>query len=99
MRFDQRTEEDEREPHEFVDVQFESSQTRATLPDGSQRYYDGLALKSDGTWEGIEVKSGNASRSGSQRAFDDAVGSGVPATAMLEGKPIQITSTYLQRVY
>ena len=88
VRFDQRTEEDEREPHEFVDVQFESSQTRATLPDGSQRYY-----------EGIEVKSGNASRSGSQRAFDDAVGSGVPATAMLEGKPIQITSTYLQRVY
>ena len=37
-----------------------TKQVRATLPDGTMRYYGGLALKADGTSEGIEVKSGTA---------------------------------------
>jgi hypothetical protein len=40
-----------------------SQQIRVTLPNGSQRYYEGLAEKPDGTFEGIEVKSGGASLS------------------------------------
>ncbi len=75
-----------------------SDQVRSTLPDGSIRYYDGLSSNADGTYEGIEVKSGSASLSPSQRAFDGAVDGGTPATAMLNGQPIQITSTELVRV-
>lgn len=40
------------------------------------RYFDGLALKPDGTYEGIEVKSGKARKSRQQRDFDDAINSG-----------------------
>lgn len=76
------------------------TKVQARLPDGSIRYYDGLSLKPDGTWEGIEVKSGTAGRTAGQRAFDgqvdgDGVNPGTPATATLNGKQIRITSTYL----
>lgn len=68
-------------------------QVRAKLPGGSQgRYYDGLALKPDGTYEGIEVKSGTASRDAAQRTFDGKVSSSNPATARLGGTDIKITS-------
>jgi hypothetical protein len=75
-----------------------SDQVRATLPDGSIRYYDGLSPNGDGTYEGVEVKSGSASLSASQRAFDAQVDSGGPATATLNGQQIEITSTRLVRV-
>ncbi len=66
---------------------------QAKLPDGPQgRFYDGLALKSDGTYEGIEVKSGTAARNAAQRAFDGKVSSSNPATATLGGTEIRITS-------
>lgn len=41
------------------------------VPNG--RFYDGLARKADGTYEGIEVKSGGASLTPEQKAFDAAV--------------------------
>jgi hypothetical protein len=69
-------------------------QVRATLPDGSTRYYDGLSMNADGTYQGVEVKSGSAGLSPGQRTFDGQVNGGVPATATLRGAPIQITSTY-----
>ena len=75
-----------------------SDQVRSTLPDGSIRYYDGLSPNADGTYEGIEVKSGSASLSPGQRAFDAAVNGGAPATATLNGQQIQITSVELVRV-
>jgi hypothetical protein len=66
---------------------------QATLPDGAQgRYYDGLALKPDGTYEGVEVKSGTASRNLAQRTFDGKVSPSYPATARLGGQEIKITS-------
>jgi hypothetical protein len=71
---------------------------RATLPNGSIRYYDGLSPNADGTYEGVEVKSGSASLTAGQRGFDTQVDAGVPATAVLNGETIVITSTYLVRV-
>jgi hypothetical protein len=66
---------------------------QAKLPDSPQgRFYDGLALKPDGTYEGIEVKSGTAARNAAQRAFDGKVSSSNPATATLDGTEIKITS-------
>jgi hypothetical protein len=56
------------------------------------RLYDGLSLKSDGTWEGIEVKSGTSPITPGQRAFDGAVSPSNPATATINGQQIKITS-------
>jgi RHS repeat-associated protein len=72
---------------------------RATLSGGgSGRYYDGLIRNADGTYTGIEVKSGSASLTASQRAFDNAVNASGVARAMLNGRLIEITSTDLVRV-
>jgi hypothetical protein len=73
------------------DVTVIDTQVRATLPDGSQRYYDGLVKEADGTYLGLEVKSGNASVTKSQRRFDNQVLAGTPATATLNGQRITIT--------
>jgi hypothetical protein len=75
-------------------------QVRATLSEGSgaPRYYDGLVHNPDGTYTGIEVKSGSATRTPGQRVFDEAVDNGAIARATLNGQPIQITSTVLVRV-
>jgi len=75
-----------------------TTQVRVTLPDGATRYYDGLARKPDGTYEGVEVKSGSASLSARQRAFDAQVDAGTPATGRLDGVPVVVSSTYLQNV-
>jgi hypothetical protein len=71
---------------------------RATLPDGSQRYYDGLSPNPDGTYTGVEIKSGTSPYGGSQKVFDNAVKSGQPATATLNGRVIKITSVVVKRV-
>jgi len=73
-------------------------QVRAISPEGGQRYYDGLAEKPDGTYEGIEVKSGSAYCDAHQRDFDDSVNNGIPATAHLNGRTIEITSVRVVRV-
>ncbi len=62
-----------------------------------QRIYDGLVKKSDGTWEGVEVKSGT-SKDRAQEAFDQAVSYDQPAYATLNGERIKITSVKYQRV-
>jgi len=56
-----------------------TDQVRASLPDGSIRYYGGLSSDGDGTWQGVEVKSGVAVKYPEQRAFDGAVNSGTAA--------------------
>jgi hypothetical protein len=71
---------------------------RATSPDGSIRYYDGLSKKRDGTYEGVEIKSNSASPTASQRKFDASVSAKTPATGMLHGKQITITSVALIEV-
>lgn len=63
------------------------------------RFYDGLARKRDGTYVGIEVKSGEATRSVNQEAFDGLVSVKNPATATLRtGETIRITSVAFVRV-
>ena len=62
------------------------------------RYFDGLALKPDGTYEAIEVKGGGARRTANQAAFDEVVSYDNPATATLDGETIKITSVVLQTV-
>ena len=53
----------------------------------------------DDDWEHcLEVKSGSASLSSGQRAFDAAVNGGEAASAMPNGRPIERTSTDLVRV-
>lgn len=62
-----------------------------------ERVYDGLVKKPDGTWEGIEVKSGKSADK-AQEAFDRAVSYDHPAYAKLNGERIEITSVDYQRV-
>jgi hypothetical protein len=59
------------------------------------RYFDGLAKKSDGTYEGIEVKTNTATRDAQQTTFDNMINSGTPARAKLNGRWITITSVAL----
>jgi hypothetical protein len=57
-----------------------TEQRRASVsgaPNG--RFYDGLARLPDGTYEGIEIKSGTASLTPGQRAFDTSVSPQNPA--------------------
>ncbi|OZB84804.1 MAG: hypothetical protein B7X32_05825 [Microbacterium sp. 13-71-7] len=67
------------------------------------RLYDGLVENSDGTYTGIEVKSGSAfdkyyAPSNTQREFDEMVNSGTPAHAKLDGKDIVIREVVVVRV-
>ncbi len=66
------------------------------------RYYDGLVRNPDGSFTGIEVKSGSAYddyfRPGStQRQFDDAVNSGTVARGKLDGDDIEITRVIVRK--
>ncbi|WP_423264363.1 hypothetical protein [Frondihabitans sp. 4ASC-45] len=61
------------------------------------RRYDGLVQNADLSYTGVEVKSGNAmskyrSATNPQRLFDESVSLDHPATAILHGKRITITS-------
>lgn len=81
-----------------------TEQRKATVegaPNG--RFYDGLARKPDGTYEGIEVKSGGASLSGPQKAFDGQVSHDNPGYATIindhgEVETVQITSVKVETV-
>ncbi|OBF87923.1 hypothetical protein A5791_18515 [Mycobacterium sp. 852002-51163_SCH5372311] len=67
------------------------------------RFYDGLARKPDGTYEGIEVKSGGASLSQPQRAFDGNVSYDNPAHVTItnergEVETVEVTSVHVETV-
>lgn len=67
------------------------------------RFYDGLARKPDGTYEGVEVKSGGASLSASQRSFDAAVSAENPAHVTIineqgEVQTVEVTSVRVETV-
>lgn len=65
---------------------------------GTRREYDGLADKGDGSFEGIEIKSGSASYNGQQKDFDSKVSYEHPAHATLKGVRIKITSVVVRNV-
>ena len=62
------------------------------------RYYDGLVKNPDGTYTGIEVKSGGARLEREQREFDSLVSPENPATTKLNGETIKITRTHIEYV-
>ncbi|AMM20266.1 hypothetical protein AX769_08945 [Frondihabitans sp. PAMC 28766] len=67
------------------------------------RRYDGLVKNADGTYTGVEVKSGSAlakynSKNNVQRLFDEAVNRGTVAHATLNGEPIHITAVRVVEV-
>lgn len=62
------------------------------------RRYDGLFRNPDGTWTGVEVKSGSATRNPAQHLFDSTVSRDTPAIAKLDGAEIRIVQVILQEV-
>lgn len=62
------------------------------------RFYDGLAEKSDGTYKGIEIKSGGASRNGEQRLFDSSVSPENPAYVTITNKYGEIETVKVTEV-
>lgn len=67
-------------------------QVKATVDGGNPngRFFDGLVKNDDGTYTAVEIKSGGGSKTPEQRAFDNIVNGGKPATARLNGETIQI---------
>lgn len=77
----------------------DTTKVKATVdgvPNG--RIYDGLVQKADGTYIGVEIKSGTAVRSPAQREFDAAISPENPAYATLDGKVIKITEFIERKV-
>lgn len=83
-----------------VDITRDQVASRNPGVTGEQiRYYDGLFKNPDGTYTGVEVKSGSAGRSPEQRLFDGSVSVETPAIANLPNVgPIRIVQVILERV-
>jgi hypothetical protein len=67
------------------------------------RFYDGLVQLSDGTYAGIEIKSGGSysdylSSRGTQKHFDDLIRGGERAYADLGGERVEISKVILHHV-
>ena len=66
---------------------------------GRPRFYDRFILTEDGTWEGLEVKSGGGHYETDQRAFDAQVSPDNPAYVTLsDGRTIKITQVHVEYV-
>lgn len=84
---------------EGVDIIRDQVAARTSVTGDQVRYYDGLFPNSDGTYTGIEVKSGSADRNAAQRLFDGTVSVETPAKANLPNVgPISIVKVILERV-
>jgi len=70
-------------------------QVRVRFADDTIRYYDRLAMKSGGTYIGIEVRTGDVPLSASQPAFDGQVKNGATATGTLNGQEVCVTEVEL----
>ncbi|NYG19989.1 hypothetical protein BJY17_000736 [Agromyces hippuratus] len=79
-------------------VPVERRQVKAHVEGEEQdgRFYDGLVDNGDGTYTGLETKSGNAGYSGPQKRFDELVSPENPANAMLDGRSIKITRVIVE---
>ncbi|WP_371164093.1 hypothetical protein ABYF32_08440 [Buchananella felis] len=69
--------------------------------DGSPngRYYDRIVQLDDGTWVGLEVKSGSARKTPQQERFDSLVTPDNPARVTLkDGRQIDIIGVFLEQV-
>lgn len=65
----------------------------------SGRFFDGVVLKPDGTYEAIDVLYGDEEQSSTQISFDRGIGLESPALATLKlGETVKITSVVVVRV-
>lgn len=62
------------------------------------RYFDGLFKNADGTYTGIEVKSGNADRTPQQKIFDSLVAERPAVATLPDGTRITIVDVILEEV-
>lgn len=77
------------------------SEKRAARVEGTDkiRYYDRIIQREDGTWVGVEVKSGSAHYGGQQEAFDNLVSPDNPARVTLpDGRTIEISDIEVLQV-
>jgi len=74
-------------------------QLKATVKgSGHGRFFDGLAKKPNGEYEGVEIKSRGASRDAQQREFDGLISEDNPAYVTLKnGDRVKITSVYVKK--
>lgn len=95
------------EVEEAVEQEVVRDKVNVNYPGSSQkggRLYDGLYKNPDGTYTGIEVKSGSAwdkywkPKVNTQRDFDDAVSIDNPAVGYYNGEEIQITDVVVKQV-
>jgi len=82
-----------------------NEQRKATVDGGAGggRFYDGLARLADGTYEAIEVKSGSASLTPGQRAFDTLVSPTNPAYVTITNEQgvvetVKVTKVHIRTV-
>ena len=87
---------EDRNPGRWVTTE----QRKATVEGGASggRFYDGLGRLPDGTYEGIEVKSGGASLSPGQRAFDGQVSEANPAYVTITNEQGVVETVKVTRV-
>ncbi len=92
---------EERFPGRWVSTE----QRKATVDGGAPggRFYDGLARKPDGTYEGVEVKSGGALPTKSQAEFDSKVSVTNPAYVTITNEQgvvetVKVTSVRVETV-
>lgn len=87
---------EDRNPGRWVTTE----QRKATVEGGASggRFYDGLGRLPDGTYEGIEVKSGGASLSPGQRAFDSQVSEANPAYVTITNEQGVVETVKVTRV-
>lgn len=87
---------EDRNPGRWVTTE----QRKATVNGGASggRFYDGLGRLPDGTYEGIEVKSGGASLSPGQRAFDSQVSPTNPAYVTITNEQGVVETVKITRV-
>lgn len=87
---------EDRNPGRWVTTE----QRKATVEGGASggRFYDGLGRLPDGTYEGIEVKSGGASLSPGQRAFDSQVSEAHPAYVTITNEQGVVETVKVTRV-
>lgn len=76
-----------------LQLPIERRQVKAHIEGEKQdgRFFDGLIRKPDGTYSGVEVKTGDARYGGTQKHFDGLISSENPAIAKLDGQEIRIT--------
>ena len=79
-----------------IEIRKEISSKHLATVEGTDygRYFDRIIQLDDGTWVGLEIKSGSATRTPQQRAFDSLVSPDNPAKVTLDdGTTIYVTKT------